>query len=133
MVDIENEVFTAVATVLRERFSNIKVESATNYNPSKFPCACIEEVDNSVLRTTQDSGSNENHVTVVYEVNAYSNKTTGKKKECKAIIAAIDEVLIGLGFTRTTKAPFNLDDATKYRIFNRYTAVVSKDKIIYRR
>ena len=66
-------------------------------------------------------------------MNAYSNKATTKKSECKAIIAAVDEIMIGLGFTRNTKTPINLDEATKYRIFARYTAVVSKNKTIYRR
>jgi len=53
--------------------------------------------------------------------------------EAKAILAAVDEVLNGLGFTRLTKTPINLDDATKYRVFARYRAVVSTDKTIYRR
>lgn len=133
MVDIENAVFTKVKTALTKQFPNITVESVTTYSPSKFPFVCIEETDNYSYLPTRDTGSNENHVTVVYEVNAYSNKTSKKKSECKAIIAAVDEVMNGLGFTRNTKTPINLDEATKYRIFARYTAVVSKTNTIYRR
>lgn len=133
MIDIENSVFTAVKTALTEQFPNITVESVTTYSPSKFPFVCIEEADNYSYLSTRDTGSNENHATVVFEVNAYSNKATKKKSECKAIVAAVDEVMIGLGFTRNTKTPINLDEATKYRIFARYTAVVSKTNTIYRR
>lgn len=133
MVDIESAVFTKVKTALTEKFPNITVESVTTYSPSKFPCVCIEETDNYSYLPTRDSGSNENHVTVVYEVNAYSNKATKKKSECKSVIAAVDEVMLGLGFARMTKTPINLDDATKYRIFARYMAVVSKNHTIYRR
>lgn len=133
MIDIENEVFTRIKTALTEQFPNISVESVTNYSPSKFPFVCIEETDNYSYVSTRDTGSNENHAVVVFEVNAYSNKAARRKSECKAIIADVDKVMLGLGFTRNTKTPINLDDATKYRIFARYTAVVSKTDTIYRR
>lgn len=133
MIDIENEVFTQVATALREQFPKITVESVTTYSPSKFPFVCIEEADNYSYQPSRDSGSNENHATVMYEVNAYSNKTNGKKAECKAIISVVDDIMIGLGFTRNTKNPISFDNATKYRIFARYSAVVSKTHSLYRR
>lgn len=133
MIDIENAVFTKVKSALTKKFPNITVESVTTYSPSNFPLVCIEETDNYSYRNTRDSSGNENHAIVVFEVNAYSNKTSKKKTECKAIIATVDEVMGGLGFTRNTKKPMNLDDATKYRIFARYTAVVSKNNTIYRR
>ncbi len=133
MIDIENAVFTKVKTDLTSKFAGITVESMTTHSPSKFPFVCIEETDNYSYLSTRDTGSNENHATVVFEVNVYSNRAAKRKSECKAIIAAVDEIMIGLGFTRNTKTPINLDDATKYRIFARYTAVVSKTNTIYRR
>lgn len=133
MIDIENAVFTKVKSALTKKFSNITVESVTTYSPSKFPFVCLEETDNYAYRNSRDSGSNENHAVVVFEVNAYSNKTSKRKTECKAMITTVDEVMGELGFTRNSKTPINLDDATKYRIFARYTAVVSKNNTIYRR
>lgn len=133
MIDVENQVYTRVAEALRAAFPGIAVESVTTYSPSKFPCVCIEEADNYPYTRSIDSGSNENHAVVMYEVNAYSNKTSGKKAECKAIIQTVDDAMSAMGFIRTTKSPVNMDAATKYRIFARYTAIVSKDHIIYRR
>lgn len=133
MIDIENAIFTKVKNALTNKFPNIAVESVTTYSPSKFPFVCIEEADSYSYLPTRDSQSNENHAVVVYELNAYSNKTNTKKSECKAIIAAVDEVMNELGFTRNTKTPINSDNATQYRIFARYTAVVSKNNTIYRR
>ena len=37
--------------------------------------------------------------------------SSGKKTECKEIIAVIDNILLGLGFTRTMKNPVSMDDA----------------------
>lgn len=133
MIDIENQVFTAVATALRTAFPSITVESITNYSPSSFPFVSLEETDNYSFDRTRDTESNNNHSVVAYEVNIYSNKTNTRKSEAKEILAVIDAKLIELGFTRTVKQPINLDDASKYRIFARYMAVVGKDETIYRR
>ncbi len=133
MIDVESQVYTKVAEALRAAFPNITVDSTTTLSPSTFPYACIEEADNYTYSRTIDSGSNENHAVVMYEANVYSNKTSGKKKECKAILAIIDDVMNGLGFIRTAKVPVNMDAATKYRVSARYTAVISKTQTIYRR
>ena len=75
-----------------------------------------------------------NHARLMYEVNVYSNKQIGKKSECKAIFKVIDDEFATMGFTRILKEPIsNLEDATIYRLAGRYTAVVSKNKEIYRR
>lgn len=133
MVDIENEVFTTIATELRSQFTGINVYGEDVRSPSSFPCVSIVEADNYTLRRTQDSGSNENHANVMYEVNVYSNKTSGKKTECKEIFAVIDEIMLGLGFTRSNKNPVTMDEATIYRIVGRYVAIVSTNQTIYRR
>lgn len=133
MIDIENEVFTKIATELRSQFTGINVYGEDVRSPSSFPCVSIVEADNYTLRRTQDSGSNENHANVMYEVNVYSNKTSGKKTECKEIFAVIDEIMLGLGFTRSNKNPVTMDEATIYRIVGRYVAIVSTNQTIYRR
>lgn len=103
-------------------------------SPPSFPCVSLIETDNQVYRNTRDSGCIENHAQVLYEVNVYSNKTSGKKTECKAIIALIDSKMEALGFTRTLMNPVpNEEDATVYRMVARYRAIVSKNKTIYRR
>lgn len=133
MIDIENEVFTKVASELRSQFTGINVYGEDVRSPSQFPCVSIVEADNYTVKSTQDSGSNENHANLMYEVNVYSNKTSGKKTECKEILSAIDDILLGLGFTRTMKNPVSMDDATIYRMITRYTAIVSTNQTIYRR
>lgn len=134
MIDIENEVFNAVATDVRAEYPDIYMVGEYVKTPPKFPCVSLVEMDNQSYQRTEDSSSSENHVSVMYEVNIYSNKTVGKKMECKAIAALIDERMLALGFARTMLQPIpNLDDATIYRMVGRYSAVISKDKVLYRR
>ena len=134
MIDIENELFTKVATALRAQFSGIFVTGEYVKAPSSFPCVMFVEMDNTPYRRTQTQADMENHATVMYEVNVYSNKTKGKKTECKAIIKVIDDMMLSLGFDRPFLNPIsNLEDATIYRMTARYIAIVSKDKVVYRR
>lgn len=134
MIDIENHVFDTVAAKVRSRYADIYMVGEYVKTPPKFPCVSLVEMDNQTYQRTEDSGSAENHVSVMYEVNIYSNKTVGKKAECKAIAALIDEQMLALGFARTMLQPIpNLDDATIYRMVGRYSAIVSKDKVFFRR
>lgn len=134
MIDIENAVFNRVATRVREVFPGIFMTGEYVKSPPSFPAASLMEMDNSTRIETIDSGSNENHANVMYEVNVYSNKTVGKKTECKAIIALIDEEMLAMGFSRSTLTPVpNENDSTIYRMVGRYRAAVSSKHEIYRR
>jgi hypothetical protein len=134
MIDIENEVFDRVAKRVREQFPNIFMVGEYVKSPSSFPAVSLMEMDNSIRESTADSGSNENHANVMYEVNVYSNKTTGKKSECKNIVALIDMEMTAMGFVRSTLTPVpNEYDSTIYRMVGRYRAAVSSDHKIFRR
>ena len=55
-----------------------------------------------------------------------------RKAEAKAIANVVDELLTGIGYTRTFREQVpNLKDATIYRIVCRYEANVDKDLWIY--
>ena len=134
MIDCENEVFSKVAKAVRTEFPSVSIKGEYVRTPSKFPFVSLVEMSNTAYDRTQTSGSLENHASLMYEVNVYSNKTSGKKSECKAIAALIDNELAALGFSRTMLQPIpNMDDATIYRMTGRYAAVISKDKRLYRR
>lgn len=134
MIDMENEIFNEVSERVREKYPNIFMTGEYVKSPSSFPCVSLVEADNATFRNSQTSNGKENHAAVMYELNVYSNKTKGKKAECKEIVAFIDEILMELNFTRLMLEPVpNQDEATIYRMLGRYRAVISKNKTIYRR
>ena len=134
MIDIEFELFTAIATVLRTEFPDIYVSGEYVSQPPKFPAVYLIQQDNTVNRLGRDSGRIENFADVMYQVDIYSNLHKGKKAEAKAIAAVIDGEFAKLGFTRSYLNPVpNMDDATIYRITGRWIATVGRDNYIYRR
>ena len=136
MIDIESQVFTTVATALRTEYgaSNIYVAPEYVSQPPKVPAVFIVEQDNTVHLRGRDSANIENFADVMYQVDVFSNKNTGKKVQAKEIIALVDDQFAQMGFSRTFLNPVqNMNDATIYRMTARYQAVVGKDQTIYRR
>lgn len=138
MIDMEDEIFGEVSEKVYEQFSekypDLFVTGEYVKSPPSFPCVSLVEVDNAVFRNSQTTEGHENHVAVMYELNVYTNKSVGKKAECKELVAFVDALLMELNFTRTMLEPVpNQDDATIYRMLGRYRAVISKNKTIFRR
>lgn len=132
MIDIETHVYDSVASRLRDEYDNIFVAGEYVSTPSSFPAVTITESDNVMLKQYLDS-SGEKYVAVMYELNIYSNRVSGKKAEAKAIMAIADSEMLKMGFTRLVKTPISDEEnATLYRIVARYTAVTDGN-IIYRR
>lgn len=131
MIDIENFLFTSMKNSLPKA---VKCGATYSKQQSSFPFVTLAVIDNSVYDRFIDSARVENAADITVEINVYSNKTAGKKEECKKIIQAIDNTLSDLNLTRTMCQPApNLEDATIYRITARYRAVVDKNLNIYRR
>lgn len=131
MIDIENFLFTAVKSNMPKT-----VECGATYSKqqSRFPFVTLEVIDNSIYERFIDSARIENAADITVEVNVYSNKTAGKKEECKKLMWEINSTLSALNLTRTMCQPTpNLEDATIYRMTARYRAVVDKNLNIYRR
>lgn len=99
--------------------------------PATFPTVTIIEADNAVVKRMRTSDI-ENAVSVMYEVNVYTNSVGYKKSEAKDIMSTVDEAFSKLGFTRITCNPIsNLRDATIYRIVARYQAEIDRNLCVY--
>lgn len=131
MIDCENEVYTRIARVLRDKFPGINIAGEYVNAPSSFPHVSITQSDNSVV-SEQMTGSAE-MAQVMFEINIYSNKADGRKTECKSIAKVIDDVMFKMNFKRIALTPIpNMEDATIYRIVARYRAMTD-GKYFYRR
>lgn len=131
MIDCEAKVFQACADAFRAAYPNGFIAGEYVAQPPKFPAVSVVEMDNNVDERALDNGNVENAVNVMYQVDVYSNKNTGKKAQAKAIIALIDNVLAQYRFVRTFCNPVqNFNDATIYRMTARYRRrITDKEQI----
>lgn len=131
MIDIESQVFTRVATAVRESFPGITAVSRMEFAPTAFPTICLEQMDSSTEELTSDSSGVEKHARLSYEINIYSNKAELSKSEAKAIMAVADDEMRAMGFQRLSCIPLAMRDARIYRLTARYLAKVGIDETIY--
>lgn len=126
MKDIENDVFNAVATATRAEFPGIYMVGEYLPVPASLPAVMLYEADNYVVQAGSTTAI-EDFARVMYAVSVFSNKTSGKKSEAKAIADFIDGQMTALGFTRISRMQVpNLADSTIYRLEARYEAVVGE-------
>ena len=132
MTDIENIIINRIDTALETAGYKDILGSSYQDVPASFPWVFFEQSD-SYEHTNQHNSSRENnHDTVVFEADIYSNKKNGAKGECKDILKVIDEEMVALGFSRTTAQPMRpTSDMYNARLFARYRASVDSNKYIY--
>lgn len=133
MIDVESTVFANVASAFTAAYPTGSRYGEAVDTPAKFPCLTLVEVDNATYQRSQDTDLTEHHATIVYEANGYSNKTSGAKQECKAIMALVDAQMQGMGFTRLFCNQTKDQDSKIYRMTARYRGVIGDDHRIYRR
>lgn len=126
MIDVENLVFTTIRNKLKTEYTNIQVTGEYVEVPASFPSVSIEQSDNAVYKNTQDAQGVEHHASLMYSVNVYSNKQSGKKSEAKGIMSVVDTAFKSIGFTRTMSNPIPNKDSSIYRITARYEAIVDE-------
>jgi len=132
MIDVESQVYAAVSKAVKKKFPKAFTSGEYTDTPAKFPAVTVTESDNTVLKRLRTNDQLENAVSVMYEVNIYTNTVGYKKLEAKEILSVVDDEMEGSGFTRTYCSPIaNIQDATIYRIVARYEGVVDRDHWVY--
>lgn len=133
MIDIESEIYDPIAKTLRKEFPGINVSGEYVRSPSVFPHVTIEESDNYISQDKLSSSDVEEYSSLLYTVNVYSNKTSGKKAECRKIMTRISELLYAKNFRRISCTPVpNMQNATIYRLVAQFV-VETDGTTLYRR
>ena len=134
MNDFLNEIFTTVATSLREEHQGVTVTGEYTRNPSKFPTVTLDEIENVMVDALIDSSNEENYSGLTYRLQVFSNKQSGKKAEARALFATADKKIRSLGFRRVTYTTTpEIYESTIYSITATYEAVVDVNGVMYRR
>lgn len=134
MLDFLNEIFTTVATAVRAAHSTVTVTGEYTRKPSKLPAVTLDETENVTVANLVDSSREERYSGLTYRLQVFSNKTSGKKAEARAIFATADEAMRNLGFRRITYTTTpEIYESTIYSITATYEAVIGANGVTYKR
>ena len=134
MLNYSNEIFTNVATVVRNAHTGTKVIGEYTRKPSDFPTVTLDEISNVMVGRLEDSSNEERFAGVTYRIQVFSNKQTGKRAEARDIFATVDAEMRRMGFRRVTYTTTpEIYDSTIYSITATYEAVLSAAGYVYKR
>ena len=126
MIDIENKVLNTVFAEVRNQFADAACYGEYVAVPASFPCVCLYEQSNTTYKPSRDNALQDHQSNLMYSCNVYSDKTTGKKAEARAIAKIVDDAMQSMKFTRTFFEPLPNLDRTIYRITMRYESVAGE-------
>lgn len=129
MIDYEVNVFDTVYRKVSHLFAKGKFVSMYVPSPTGFPAGSLVELTNDTVMKRQSSTPIENFARVMYQLDVYAMS----KQEARSLLSAVDDVMIGLGFTRAG-GEF-LDNSSNVNVFRyaaRYEAEIDRDGTIYR-
>lgn len=123
----KNEVFTRVAEELREKYGqeNIYIVGERVYAPKKFPCVWLVEIDDTPQERYTNLSLSDSQRISTFEVQVFSNKTTGATSETHEIFNEIRESFRAIGYRCSMSQPFdNGIDANIKRHIGRFTRII---------
>lgn len=122
MIDIENKIYSPIRTALVNAYDGIFVTSEPTATTAKFPAVSIVQEDNYMSISKLDNSGEEKFATVMFQVDVYSNKASGRKSQCKEIMGVVDTMLYQMNFTRLSLTPIPMANDGYYRMTARYRA-----------
>ena len=122
MIDIESKIYSPIRTALVNAYEGIFVTSEPTATTAKFPAVSIVQQDNYMSINKLDNSGTEKFATIMFQVDVYSNKASGKKSQCKEIMNVVDTMLFALNFTRISLTPIPMANDGYYRLSARYRA-----------
>lgn len=96
--DVANQVFTEVRDITLAEVPATRVSSTEEDRPPSFPFTSVVEKSNTTYGRSSDSRNPENHRYLMYEVNNYSSKASGKDAEVKKLAFAQRAYFLSIGF-----------------------------------
>lgn len=134
MIDVEVDLFDEIARVVLDSYPSTYVTGENVEVPASFPAVSIIEAVNQTEESREDTSDSENAAILSYSVNVYSNSASGAKRECRAIMKLIDERMRLLNMRRSFSRPVNnAADPSIYRLVARFTGMVDRNDVFYRR
>lgn len=124
-IPIFNRVYNAVYDKYHEDYPELTILNDRPEVLARFPAVVCVEDDNTTYTRARDRTEQEAYSEIMYTVEVYVDQQTGSKTLAKEIASVVDDIFVGLRFTRMSFSPMPNADRKIIRYVARYRAVVS--------
>lgn len=131
MIDVANEIFTAVAATVREQHPSVSVIGENVKTPASFPCVAMDETFN--VSAHADSSYEDKFSAVTYRVQVFS-AGDGKRSEARSVFKTVSDAFRGLNLIcKTYTTTPDVYNSSVYQITATFEGHVRQDGMIFRR
>ena len=131
MIDYQNQIYTAIATGLRESVDGITVTGSVSDDAPSFPCVQIEETNNVPIEIDNHEPY---YAALTYRIRIWTNSGSSRIADARKILSVVDSIVEPMNFTRRTYVPQNgLYNNSAYRIDTTYAVAVDADGRLHKR
>ena len=124
MIYTQNAIFTVIRTAVLNTISTANVTQTYSATPSKFPTVFAREIGHFTPSPTQTLTNQQDVYETTWEVQIFSNLTSGAKEQAYKLMSAVKNALRGLYFIEVSENPIDTANAKYYTLIARFRRVI---------
>ena len=124
MIYTQNAIFTVIRTAVLNTISTANVTQTYSATPSKFPTVFAREIGHFTPAQTQTLTNQQDVYETTWEVQIFSNLTSGAKEQAYKLMAAVKTALRGLYFIEVSENPIDTANEKYYTLVARFRRVI---------
>ena len=124
MIYTQNAIFTVIRTAVLNTISTANVTQTYSATPSKFPTVFAREIGHFTPAQTQTLTNQQDVYETTWEVQIFSNLTSGAKEQAYKLMIAVKNALRGLYFIEVSENPIDTANAKYYTLIARFRRVI---------
>ena len=124
MTYTQNAIFTVIRTAVLNTISTANVTQTYSATPSRFPTVFAREIGHFTPSQTQTLTNQQDVYETTWEVQIFSNLTSGAKEQAYKLMSIVKNALRGLYFIEVSENPIDTANAKYYTLIARFRRVI---------
>lgn len=124
MIYTQNAIYTVIRTAVLATVSTANVTQTYSATPSKFPTVFAREIGHFTPSQTQTLTNQQDVYETTWEVQIFSNLTSGAKEQAYSLMSIVKNALKGLYFIEVSENPIDTANAKYYTLIARFRRVI---------
>ena len=124
MIYTQNAIFTVIRTAVLNTISTANVTQTYSATPSKFPTVFAREIGHFTPTQTQTLTNQQDVYETTWEVQIFSNLTSGAKEQAYKLMGIVKNALRGLYFIEVSENPIDTANAKYYTLIARFRRII---------
>lgn len=124
MIYTQNAIYTVIRTAVLNTISTANVTQTYSATPSKFPTVFAREIGHFTPSQTQTLTNQQDVYETTWEVQIFSNLTSGAKEQAHKLMSIVKNALRGLYFIEVSENPIDTANAKYYTLIARFRRII---------